>query len=415
MNLKSNLQFAITNYQFAILPLLILILSSSSAALAAPPLAVPIDGKPFNAELTAISGDGTLLFSVDDKPKQLPVADLVSWGAPSEPRRGPVVVLADGGLLLADVLGADKDRLDVDTELFGRLKLPLEHLAGVIYRLPGAVRERDRLIDRLASAPGDSDRLLLENGDELAGTLEAIDDKFAKLQAEAGPANVELTRIEAIVFNPQLKSKLDEKSPRTWLGFNDGSRLLAKSISPLPKGEGQGVRAEQALQFSSFNQTVKTSSKNLVFLQPLTGRAAYLTQFKPTDYRHVPYLSIAWPYGTDRNVEGGFLRVGGRLYLKGIGLHSAARLSYELPPGVKRFQAEAAIDDSAAHGSVRFRVFLDGKEKFTSPTVRSGMAPVPIEVDLSGGKRLDLVVDFADRADVQDWADWLDARVIMEK
>jgi hypothetical protein len=160
---------------------------------------------------------------------------------------------------------------------------------------------------------------------------------------------------------------------------------------------------------------VKTSLKNFVFFQPLSGRAMYLSQLKPADYRHVPYLSIAWPYGTDRNVEGGFLRVGGRLYLKGIGLHSAARLSYELPPGVNKFQAEAAIDDTAAHGSVRFRVFLDGKEKFTSPTVLSGMAPVPIDVDLSGGKRLDLVVDFADRADAQDWADWLDARVIMEK
>jgi hypothetical protein len=196
---------------------------------------------------------------------------------------------------------------------------------------------------------------------------------------------------------------------------------LAKFSSPLPTnlrsvpGEGPGVRAEKALQFTSFGQTLKTPPKNLVFLQPLSGRAMYLTQLKPVEYRHVPYLSIAWPYGTDRNVQGGFLRVGGRLYLKGIGLHSAARLSYELPPGVKRFQAEAAIDDAAAEGSVRFRVFLDGKEKFASPTVRGGMAPVPIDVELSGGKRLDLVVDFADRADVQDHADWLEARLILEK
>jgi hypothetical protein len=42
------------------------------------------------------------------------------------------------------------------------------------------------------------------------------------------------------------------------------------------------------------------------------------------------------------------------------------------------------------------------------------MPPVPIDIDLSGGKQIDLVVDFADRADVQDWADWLDARLIAE-
>jgi hypothetical protein len=400
---KPKLQFAISWS-----PLLFI----TSAVFAASPIALPIEGKPFAADLTAISNDGILHFTADGSSKQLPLNDLVSWGTPIEPRRGPLVVFADGGLLAADVLGGDKDRLDVDSELFDRLKLPLENLAGVIFHLPGAVRERDRLLDRLTSAAGDADRLLLNNGDELAGTLESIDAKSAKLQTEAGSADVELARVSAIVFNPQLKGKPESKSPRTWLGFRDGSRLLAKSISPLPLGEGPGVRAEQTLQFTLINQTTKTALKNLVFFQPLSGRAEYLSQLKPAEYRHVPYLSIAWPYQIDRNVEGGLMRVGGRLYLKGIGLHSAARLSYDLPPGVKRFQSEAAIDDSAGEGSVRFRVFVDGKEKFTSPTVHGGATPLPIDVDVSGGKRLDLVVDFADRADVQDHADWLNARLV---
>ncbi len=411
MTPKLNVQWAFCNYRFAILLLLFRLLAAT--AYASPPCAVPIEGKPFAAELTSISNDGTLIFTNDGKARQLPLAELVSWGTPLEPRRGPIVVLADGGLLAADVLSADKDCLDADSELFGRLKLPLENLSGVVFRLPGTVRDRDRLLDRLAAAAGDSDRLLLANGDELAGTLASLDDKIAKLQTEAGPADVELARVNAVVFNPQLKGKPEEKLPRTWLGFRDGSRLLVSAISPLPLGEGSGVRTEQVLQFPVFNQTWKTSLKNLVFLQPLTGRAAYLSQFKPLEYRFVPYLSIAWPYRIDRNVQGGLLRGGGRLFLQGIGMHSAARLSYELPPGVKRFQAEAAIDDSAGgEGSVRFRVFVDGKEKFTSPTVRGGMSPLPIDVDLSGGKRLDLVVDFADRADVQDHADWLNARLI---
>ena len=37
-----------------------------------------------------------------------PLADLVSWGQPAELRKGPIVVLADGGFLPAAVLGADK-------------------------------------------------------------------------------------------------------------------------------------------------------------------------------------------------------------------------------------------------------------------------------------------------------------------
>jgi hypothetical protein len=215
-----------------------------------------------------------------------------------------------------------------------------------------------------------------------------------------------------------------------WLGFNDGSRLLCKDIAPDRDGETsadlkespKGVAAsatrreprssERKIEFALLDQPCKTSLENLVFFQPLSGRAEYLSQIKPAEYRHVPYLGVAWPYALDRNVQGGGLRVGGQFHLKGIGLHSAARLSYDLPPGVKRFQAEAALDDSSVEGSVRFRVFVDGKEKYSSPTLRGGMPPLPLDVDVAGAKRLELVVDFADRADVQDRADWLDARLI---
>jgi hypothetical protein len=115
----------------------------------------------------------------------------------------------------------------------------------------------------------------------------------------------------------------------------------------------------------------------------------------------------------DRNVQGGMLRAGGRLSMKGIGMHSASRLSFELPPGVKRFQAETALDDSAgADGCVRFRVFVDGQEKYAGASLKSGDPAAAVDLDISGGKRLDLVVDFADRADVQDRADWLDARLV---
>ena len=94
-------------------------------------------------------------------------------------------------------------------------------------------------------------------------------------------------------------------------------------------------------------------------------------------------------------------------------MHSAARLTYNLDQPYKSFQAELAVDDSASGGgSVRFRVFVDGQEKFTSETIRGGMKPMPINVDLPGAKQLDLVVDYADRADVLDRADWLNARLI---
>ncbi len=112
-------------------------------------------------------------------------------------------------------------------------------------------------------------------------------------------------------------------------------------------------------------------------------------------------------------MTGGQLRCGGRLYLKGLGLHSAARLSYRLDRPWSRFQAEVGIDGSTGgRGSVGYRIFVDGKQKYVSPPIRGGMPPQAVSIDLTGAKRLDLVVDFGEAGDVMDHADWLNARLV---
>ena len=122
---------------------------------------------------------------------------------------------------------------------------------------------------------------------------------------------------------------------------------------------------------------------------------------------------MKWPYRADRNVTGGQLRCGGRLYVKGLGVHSAARLSYKLDRPWGRFQSEIGIDDSTAGGgSAGFRVFVNGKLKYTSPAVRGGTPPRAVSVDLAGAKQLDLVVDYGEAGDVLDHADWLNARLV---
>jgi hypothetical protein len=369
----------------------------------------------------------------------------------------------------------------------------------------------------------------LLNGDELTGLFSGIADDAVRLQTELGPINVKTDRIAALIFNPALRRKPAAKADelRAWLGLSDGSRLLATRL----------LIERDRMTITTAGQTWKTSPKNLVFLQPLGGRAVYLSDLKPAEYRQTPFLDfpwgkrgqspfvrstlravpagtdqrlvgdcplfpLGWPYRADHNVTGGRLRAGGRLYLKGLGVHSAARLVYELGAGARgegrgagdkllsplptnlrsvpgegqpknsplplgegqgvragqpnsplplgegqgvratgpkalgspspgrrpgepgdpkrplgptaqRFAAELAIDDSTAGGgSVQFRVLVDGREKFASPILRGGDPPVPVSVDLTGAKKLELLVDYADRADVLDHADWLDARLL---
>jgi hypothetical protein len=394
-----NLCFQLVALQFAAVVLL-----QTVAAWAEAPRAVPAAGEPFEAEVAAVDANWQITFRAGQRQGQMAAAELVCWGRLVEQGRGAQLVLADGSVLAAEVVAADQEQLTADSDLLGTLHLPLKAISGVVIRPPPDRRDRDALLDRLAKATGDTDRLLLDNGDELSGLVVGIANDAVKLKTDVGTVDVKLDRVGAIVFNPTLKQMAAKIGPlRAWVGLSDGSRLLATQLAV----EGDAMRITAA------GQTFSAKRRGLVFLQPLGGRVVYLSDLKPAEYHQTPYLDLAWPWLADRNVSGGFLRCGGRPYLKGIGVHSEARLEYELDQPWRRFEAEVGVDDATERrGSVQFRVLVDGREKFASAIVRGGDPPLPVAVDVTGAKKLELVVEYGDRADVLDWANWLNARLV---
>ncbi len=372
------------------------------------PEVVPVEGAPFKARLQAVDADWRLTFQPDSgAARHISAADLCWWGRWIEPTAATQILLVDGSLIVADVAALDKDRLTLDWH--GTVKLPLESVAGIVLHPPADPQAADGLRAKLRRAGGDTDRLLLVNGDELTGEIQDRADGAIRLRAANGPIAVRTDKIAAIVLNPSLAAKPRMADARAWLGLADGSRLLVSSLL-LDKGS-----AEIALVAGP---RVKLPGDQLTALQPLGGRTTYLSDLKPAAYEQTPLLNLTWPYHNDRNVLDTQLRAGGRLYCKGLGVHSAARLTYDLEKPCRAFAAETAIDDqTSGRGSAIFRVFTDDGSgqwqlKYDGPITRGGAAPQPINVDLSGAKRIRLQVDFADQGDVQAHADWLNARLL---
>lgn len=385
------------------------IILHSSLLLAEPPWAEPIDGDPFPAALVSVDAEWKVTLSTPDgAEKAIPAADLAWWGGPADPPAGQQIVLADGGVLVADVLEAGKDRLAARSDTLGRLDLPLEGLAAVLFHPPADRHQADLLLDEVLSAEGTADVALLTNGDKLSGQVESITRDAVRLQTDVAPVDVDVDRVRAIVFNPSLRRKPDRQGLRAVVGFRDGTRLVVRKLTVDAQRLEMNVLGEAEPPVA-----LEKPLAELVFLHLLGGRAVWLSDLRPASYRHVPYLDLPWPYETDRSVAGGFLRVGGRLYLKGLGVHSAAGLTYKLDGKYRQFRASCAIDDHAAgRGSARFRVYVDRKLKFTSDTVRGNDPPVAVSVPVEGARQLDLLVDYADRADELDHADWLEARLV---
>lgn len=371
---------------------------------------LPTEAAPFRGALASISGDWQLVFKTSGANRSLPATNLVSWGALPAMSSRTVALLADGGQLSCGLESADREKVQFDSPLFGRLNLPISSVAAIVTVAPSAFEPRDLLIRRVLGFEGKSDRLLLENGDELDGTIESIKGPTIEFKSDVGPAQIEVGKVLAIIFNPLLRSPAEEKGLQALVGFEDGSWFRARAIAWTPTdSDAAGMAQAQA----AGGWTAQWNAADLAFLQPLGGRAEYLSDVEPRGYKHIPFLSLEWRYARDGSAHGGLLRWDDRVYPKGIGMHSAARLTFGLRPDHKRFEAEIALDAASGRsGSVTFRVYVDNKQQYASPIVRGGEPPIPISLDVSRGKLLSLIVDFAERGDELDHANWLNARLI---
>lgn len=113
----------------------------------------------------------------------------------------------------------------------------------------------------------------------------------------------------------------------------------------------------------------------------------------------------------DRSVDGHPITLGGRHFEHGLGTHSTGSYFLDLNGGSKRFSAWVGIDDeTAGRGSVEFQVVGDGKMLWSSGVLRGGQPPKRVDVDLTGVRRLALLVDDAGDGFEYDHADWADAR-----
>jgi hypothetical protein len=373
------------------------------------PLGVPVDGPAFRGALAAAEAGGKLRFLNAGNPHEILPVDLAWWGALVEPVGGAQIVLADGGTIVADGVRIEAEQVRGHSPSLGAFELPLELVAGIILQPPADRATLDAWTARIAAASGQTDRLLLDNGDELTGSVAGLTDKVVPLESDAGKVEVGADKVAAIIFNPTLVHRSRTSGPRMLLGFADGSRLAAVELvadatgAAIKLAGGAGLKAE---------------TDEIVALQPLGGKVVYVSDLKPLSYRHLPYLQLEWPYHSDRNVLGGWLRAGGKAFAKGLGMHSPSRITYDLDRPYRRFDAELAIDEEAGdRGSVVFRVLVDDgrgawSERAASEIIRGGQAPVPISVELTGAKRLSLLVDYSDRADELDHADWLNARLV---
>jgi len=123
--------------------------------------------------------------------------------------------------------------------------------------------------------------------------------------------------------------------------------------------------------------------------------------------------NVTQDYGSPhagKSVDSHPLTLNGVVYPHGLGTHAVSRLLVNLQGSATKFDAMAGVDDEKkGQGSVQFQVYVDGRKKLETPVLHGGDAPVPVSVDLTGAKRMTLVVTDAGDGNDSDHADWAGA------
>jgi hypothetical protein len=143
-----------------------------------------------------------------------------------------------------------------------------------------------------------------------------------------------------------------------------------------------------------------------------SDRVAFLSDEKPVEARHQPIVTLKRPWQADRAVVGSPLVLGGKTYDKGIGVQSQSELVYAVDRRYASFSAMIGLDDAAAgRGDCVFVVLVDGRERLRQ-RMQGRQSAQEIHVDLTGARRISLVVEPGENLDLSDYADWCDARFI---
>jgi hypothetical protein len=437
--------------QFAQLPRLrvglpcLLLMSSLAFASAQPlPVAIPLDGESFSAELAGFDSQQNLKLKIGDKLRIVPAADLLRYGSWNDIETGPQIVLASGGVIRADVLSLTPenwiigDASDLGSVLWSESNLPLEAVCGVLWQPPADPLARDRLRFKLLSLPAGDDQLLLAGGETLSGTLVSVPpagrftENMTKAELAASdvfqlqlpkadkPLSIAANKVVAIRCGAGDPTRAQNTQAFARVGFREGTCILAAKIETaqgaftlhLPGG-GKLV-ANKAFS----DGTTDWFWKQISLLEPQSDRFAYVSDLEPLGYKHLPFLSGEWQFGRDQNVLGGALRTKDQLFAKGLAMFPASRLAYTLDGKYRRLQGQLALDAHAGRkGSVVCRVLTaDDTGSWTniyeSPILRGGEDPVAISLEVKSAQRLAILVDFADRGDQCDYANWLDLRLI---
>lgn len=320
-----------------------------------------------------------------------------------------VFYLADGGHLYGELSGApwQADAVVASTALGEAISLAFDRLAGIRLASPKEFPKANRLFRAALSSrlPG-QDVLItraIEDAKTLRGRLEGLDSQGGSFVFGEPARDFKTEKIFGVVFAAGAGRERPQRHQVT-VTLTDGSVFSGR----IERADVYSIRIETSLGVTA---DVPLAAVASIYVH--SDRVVYISDLTVAGQRVQGLMHRSWPVRFDQSLSGGPLSIGGRLFEKGLGVHSLTELTFEIAGNFETLVATIGIDDSVRpRGSVLFRILGDSRLLFNSGVVTGTDPPRDVIVDVAGVKTLTLTVDYADELDLCDHAAWGDARLL---
>lgn len=398
------------------LPLLLTVL-----ALGAPPVeATTLDGRRVVGELEKLGAE-TFVAKTTEGPAELPVADLLEvrftapGEAPAPPENAVHVGMVDGTRLRGASIAVAGGQATVALPGLDALRVPVASVAN--FRLGAGGGPLEAAWSALTERELKRDLLVVQKGDvldHLEGQVGTIDDKTIRFLLDGDEIPVNRARVYGVVYARRPPEGMQTACRVELAG---GDVLSAKSVAWSDKG------LETVLASGG---TLTVPAAGLKSLDFSAGKVRWLSQMEPRQLDYTFFFddeADRWvkQMRKDRNQDGGPIRLGRKEYRRGLWLHSRTLVRYRLGTEYRRFQAVMGIEESdenvARHGDVKvtIAVIMPGDERkvlLEADVKGTDKQPRVLDLDVSGARDLEILVDFGGNDDVADHLALGDAKVL---
>jgi hypothetical protein len=368
-----------------------------------------LKGERLAGELVSLEAAQALLKSGESS-TAVPLAEVLEirlkGAAAPEPSTGVRVVLQGGTHLTLNGFSIAGDQARCEAA-FGSFTIPVARLVEVRFGI--STTKLDEAWAALLARESKDDLLVIKKEDVLdflAGVTGNVgagaQDKIGFL-LEGDEVPVAREKVYGIIFHRRAPNPAKTVCQ---VRLTSGD-VLATSRFALERGQF-------SLRLTAGADLALTAAQ-VAALDFSAGKIRYLSQLEPRDVKYVPFFDIVYEYRRDKSLDGTPLALAGKTYPRGLALHSRTTLRYRIAGEYTKFQAIAGIDDEVRRNgdySVRLVITGDNKPLFDAE-VKTRDAPRPLDLDVTGVRDLEILVDFgSDMLDICDHLDLADAKLV---